>query len=196
MTQFQSIEEGTQVNGQTIMAVVAGLSTFRSVALGYLENAGLAAVVADDRHWYPQQAWLDAFRLIADRLGDNVLFRIGKKIPENAVFPKDIDTVEKALASIDVAYHMNHRNGRNEVLFDPSRPRALVMLEGIGHYRFQGKGQRSAIVVCDNPYPCAFDRGIIDAMAKRFSSGAEVTHVDTAGCRRKGAHSCTYAVSW
>ncbi len=195
MAQFKAFEEGMEVNGQTIITVVDGLGAFGSIAVGYLEKAGLPAIVADGEHWYPQQAWLDAFGFIADDLGDSVLFRIGQKIPENATFPRAIDTVEKALASIDVAYHMNHRNRRGEVLFDPSRPKGQVMLEGIGHYRFEGKANRSAIVVCDNPYPCAFDRGIIDAMARRFANTA-ATHVDTGGCRKRGAESCTYAVAW
>ncbi len=196
MTQFEALEDGVQVTGRTIMSVVAGLGKFRSIALGYLESAGLGEIVADDTHWYPQQAWLDVFRLVAGNLGDNVLFRIGQEIPEHAVFPRDIDTVEKALASIDVAYHMNHRNRGGEILFDPSRPRERVMLEGIGHYRFERKTDRIALVVCDDPYPCAFDRGIIEAMATRFAKRAQATHVETAPCRKNGADSCTYAVSW
>jgi hypothetical protein len=50
--------------------------------------------------------------------------------------------------------------------------------------------------VCDNPYPCAFDRGIITAMAQGFELQAKVVHDDAKPCRKQGAESCTYIASW
>ena len=109
---------------------------------------------------------------------------IGTKIFDNAVWPPDLDNIQKALASIDVAYHMNHRNGR------------------IGNYKlvsFDGE-KKTAKLVCDNPYPCDFDKGIITAIARTFkpttSTIANVVHDDTEPCRKKGADSCTYSVTW
>lgn len=195
MSQFLAFEEGMEVNGQTIIAVVDGLGASGSLAIGYLEKAGLPEIIAGGEHWYPQQAWLNVFRAIADELGEDVLFQIGLRIPDNAAFPKGFNSVESALAAIDVAYHMNHRNRHGEVLFDPSRPAPRKMLEGIGHYRFERQAPGSAIVVCDTPYPCAFDRGIVEAMARVFAN-AQVSHVESTGCRKDGAQSCTYAVSW
>jgi hypothetical protein len=197
MAQFRSFEPGVEVNGQTIMSVVAGMGVFKDTGIRYLADAGLTDVRADDRHWYPQQAWLDAFHRISEELGDNTLFFIGLKIPENAIFPKEIDGIEKALASIDVAYHMNHRNRRGEVLFDPLRPAPRRMLDGIGHYGFEPVAHgNEAILVCENPYPCAFDRGIIQAMAHKFKGNASVLHDNTKPCRKNGLNSCTYVVRW
>ncbi|MHA2233665.1 MAG: hypothetical protein ACXAB4_14380 [Candidatus Hodarchaeales archaeon] len=195
MAQFKAFEEGIEVNGTTIMAVVEGMGAFRSMAKVFLSQAGLPAkIVPDTEHWYNQQKWLDAFWLIAEKVGGNTLYMIGTKIPENAVFPPEIDNIEKALAAIDVAYHMNHRNAKGQVLFDPTTGK---MQEGIGHYRFQKKpGENKAILVCNNPYPCDFDRGIVTAMAQRFSHGALVQHVDGAPCRKNGTNSCTYEVIW
>jgi hypothetical protein len=39
------------------------------------------------------------------------MFLIGKAIPEKAVLPPEIDSLEKALHSINMAYRMNHRGG-------------------------------------------------------------------------------------
>jgi hypothetical protein len=197
MAQFKVFETGMQVNGTTIMSVISGMGTFKNLALTYLRRAGLDSVVADDQHWYSQQAWLDVFKTVATEVGDSTLYSIGLKIPETAVFPPEIDGIEKALAAIDVAYHMNHKNQRGQILFDPVARPAHPMLEGIGHYGFERvAGQNQAIMVCANPYPCAFDRGIIAAMASRFGKLPEVMHDDAKPCRKNGADSCTYGVSW
>jgi hypothetical protein len=201
MAQFVAFEEGMEVNGTTIMAVVDGLSFFTGgldrLANQFLQEADLEAIVPDEKHWYPQQSWLDVFKRITEQLGDENLFMIGKNIPKNAVFPKEIDSIEKALSLIDVAYHMNHRNKNGEILFDPNRSTSSVMLEGIGHYTYQKvEGENKAIIKCENPYPCAFDRGLIEAMAKRFVQLSLVKHDDSAPCRQKGAESCTYQITW
>ena len=55
-------------------------------------------------------------------------------------------------------------------------------------------------MICKNPYPCDFDKGIIKAVAKKFkpkdSVNIIVEHDESAPCRKKGADSCTYLVSW
>jgi hypothetical protein len=180
MAQFVSFARGVEVNGETIYSVVDGMGAFREKALDILGQNGIKDPKPGT--WFPQQSWLDAFRTISTTIGKSTLNVIGKKIPENAKFPPDIDTIEKALQAIDVAYHMNHRKGE------------------IGHYEFVSTGPRSAKMVCRNPYPCAFDRGIIEAMVQRFKPKnavvLSVTHDDTCPCREKGGDSCTYLVKW
>ncbi|MFW9993776.1 MAG: hypothetical protein ACFFD4_17150 [Candidatus Odinarchaeota archaeon] len=183
MTQFVTMSKGTLVNGATIMSVVDGLGVFKKLAENIFRYAGLPIpeeIVPDADHWYSQQRWLDAFKIIAERVGSRTLFRIGLKIPENAVFPPEINDVESALQSIDVAYHMNHKNyGTN----------------GLGHYRCVKTGEKEIRIVCDNPYPCDFDWGIITAMAKRFNQLVKVKH-DHGKCRKNGDETCTYTVTW
>ncbi len=152
----------------------------RAPALAILETHG----ILDPRpgEWYRQQAWLDAFKEIAETVSSEALYKIGQRIPYNAQFPPAVNTVEKALLSLNAAYHVNHRGG------------------GIGSYRFIKTGERSGTMICKNPYPCDFDRGLIEAVIDRFSSGeavaAAVSHDDTAPCRKRGADSCTYLVEW
>jgi len=194
MGHFQAFEKGIEVNGTTIMSVVEGMGGQSSMGLQFLEEAGLTDVVGDDQHWYSQQKWLDAFRNISEKIGPFTLLQIGRKIPENAVFPPEIDDIVKALSAIDVAYHLNHRNAAGQVLFDPATG---VMLEGIGHYGFEKVADKNkAILECQNPYPCDFDRGIIHTMAMRFNNWAAVVHDDDKPCRKDGADSCTYVVTW
>lgn len=180
MAQFRAFAQGVEVNGETVLAIVDGMGYFKKRAYEILATNG----IVDPRpgQWYSQQSWLNSFRRISDEIGARTLNNIGMKIPENANFPPDIQTIEQALESIDVAYHMNHRKGE------------------IGRYGYRKTGPRSATMVCENPYPCDFDRGIIEAMAYRFkpagSMRVTVEHDDTCPCRKLGADSCTYHVKW
>jgi len=179
MPEFVALSPNVEVNGQTVLAVVDGMGAFRNLALEILKRHGV-----DDpklEGWYRQQLWLDAFKEIYERVGKSTLNLIGRKIPENAKFPPEIDSIDKALPAIDVAYHMNHRGGE------------------IGHYAFTELGPNQAKAVCANPYPCDFDLGLIQSMAKRFQPAGRtstVAHDQTQPCRRKGGDSCTYLVSW
>jgi hypothetical protein len=194
MAQFEAFDSRVEVNGQTVMAVVDGMQGFGGTALRILGKWGIAKPDAEGI-WYPQQAWLNAFREISSSIGTTTLLAIGRRIPENAAFPPEIDDIETALAAIDVAYHMNHRIGE-QPLFDPSTG---TMSEGIGHYGFKRTDVREAVMCCNNPYPCDFDRGIIEAMARRFrpddSARVYVEHLE-GECRKDGGESCTYRVRW
>ena len=118
------------------------------------------------------------------------------KIPENADWPPQINDIPGALASIDVAYHMNHRINK-EPLFNPETG---VMKEGIGHYGFEKISDNEIKMVCSNPYTCDFDRGIIEAAANKFKSNdsqdIRVRSDDSHECRKKDGDSCSYYISW
>jgi hypothetical protein len=192
MAEFVAFTPGVEVNGQTVLSVVEGCAIKKS-ALRHLSKNGI--VDPEPGKWYSQQAWLDAFRSIATEVGHNTLLLIGRKIPENAAWPPQVIDIHGALASIDIAYHMNHRiNGK--VLFDPATG---VLTEGIGHYGYRKIDDHTARMVCHNPYPCDFDRGIIESAANKFkAAGFRVTvvHDDQAHCRKTGAAECSYTVSW
>ena len=181
MAQFKALDPNVEVTAESVRAVIDGMGAFKETATKILAAHGISNV--NPGTWHKQQAWLDAFKSISEQVGSHTLFNIGLKIPENAHFPPEIDSLGKALSAIDVAYHMNHRNGE------------------IGHFQFQRTGERSVAMVCDNPYPCDFDRGIITAFCNRFPpkgslAKAKVTHDDSKPCRKKGADTCTYLVTW
>ena len=119
---------------------------------------------------------------------------IGRAIPEHAQWPPHVKVIKDGLGSIDVAYHLNHRIDE-EVLFDTQTG---SMKEGIGHYHFRDKGDNAALMVCDNPYPCAFDLGIVQAVAEKFQQPGEHPNVEhgPGACRKAGSTACTYLVSW
>jgi hypothetical protein len=126
-------------------------------------------------------------------VGDGILYKIGLAIPANAFFPPWVTDIHSAVRSIDIAYHSNHRkNGK--VLFDEE---SETIYEGIGHYGYeQVQGKNLIQSVSNNPYPCMFDKGIITAMAQKYDLKAIVFHDDSKPCRKNGAETCTYLVSW
>jgi hypothetical protein len=195
MVSFKAFEEGIEVNGQTINSVLEGLYSIRFVLDKFFVEAGYPkAGEIDPTQWYSQQQWLDIFRIISEKIGSKAMFKIGKKIPENAEFPPEIDNIEIALSSIDIAYHMNHRTNEGQILFDIKNGK---MYEGIGHYWYKKiKNKNKIIMKCENPYDCDFDRGIITAMANKFNPTAKVVHDDSNECRKYGKNSCTYIVEW
>ncbi|MDR3256022.1 MAG: hypothetical protein LBT31_10700 [Synergistaceae bacterium] len=196
--QFKVFEPDIEVNAPTVSAIIAGLGRFTNISRRYLSQVGIGTVVdkklvLDIDAWYSQDAWLRAFENIANQIGDRLLFNIGMSIPNNARFPSWVTDIESAVRSIDVAYHLNHRKDGVQ-LFDTETG---VMREGIGHYGCEPmEGENEIRSVSNNPYPCAFDRGIITAMAHKFKPDARVVHDDSAECRKNGVDSCTYHVYW
>ncbi|MEL7001960.1 MAG: hypothetical protein AAFN93_04400 [Bacteroidota bacterium] len=193
MKQFVAENPDIEVNGSTVLSVVDGMGAIKNIALRILWENGIEVPKANQ--WYSQQRWLDCFKELSCNVGPNTLFGIGLAIPDNAIFPEDIDSIQKALESIDVAYHMNHRL-HEKILYDSLSGEKLV---GIGNYKYEETGQYSANIICDNPYPCEFDKGIITTMARRFRpKGAKliIKHRDELGCRKHGHDSCTYTVTW
>ncbi len=178
---FRALDENVEVYGKTICSVVEGMCNLKDVVLEVLAKKGI--VNPEPGEWYQLKAWLEACSDIADRLGRDAVCSIGRIMPENAQFPERINSLEKALKVINSAYHINHRNGE------------------IGHYYFRIAGEKSYEVVCENPYPCDFDRGLLEGFCSRFKpKGSEesaiVTHDDSEPCRKRGATSCTFLVAW
>ncbi len=179
MKTFQASSPKVEVNGETIYSIVDGMGVFKTTALKLLSDNGI--VDPKPGQWYSQQLWLNAFKHISEKVGDSTLNSIGQKIPENAIFPPEIDDIHKALSAIDVAYHMNHRNGE------------------IGEYKYEKTGERSAKIVCTNPYPDEFDKGIITQMGRKFAPSETTISVrfdETKPSRSKGGDSTTYLISW
>lgn len=178
MAQFQAMDSNVEVIGITVRPVIDTMGMFERMTKNIYARYGIIDV--KDDAWYPQQAYLDVFHEIYEKVGPKTMKAIGKSVPGKVLWPPDIKTIEQGLASIDVAYHMNHRGGE------------------IGYYRHKKTGERAATITCNNPYPCPFDEGLIEGVATKFApSGARVKIVHAPqSCRLKGDEMCVYQVSW
>jgi hypothetical protein len=194
-----SIPPGLQVFGGAMQFIVDGglgeasLRASRMLVeegVGKLDEKGL--ILIDKTSWHPVIGMLRAFERIAREVGEIVLHRAGASVPPNAVFPPGIRSAEGALRSINLAYYLHHGlNG--EPLLDAAKG---VYRSNIGEYRARKDGERRVSMECDNPYPCDFDFGLVEAMARRFEPRAAVTHAASAPCRKRGAKLCAYTVAW
>lgn len=194
--QYRAFAPNIEALGAGIMAAFGGFGPLRSIVERMLCRDGLVDCAApgagiETDAWYAQQAWLDALQEIDQLYGTAILFNIGAEIPNNAVFPSLAIDVHTAVASIDVAYHLNHRRA-GTIMYDPQTKQ---MLEGIGHYGYERLGDTHILSTCLTPYPCEFDLGIVATMARRFEPRTIVEHVG-AECRRHGAQACTYSLRW
>lgn len=190
MAEFIAFENGIKVNGQTIKSVLLGMGKFQDLGVDILSENNISDI--KDEGWYSQQDWLNAFKSISEEIGANTLFNIGKSILDSAKFPPEMDTIEKGLPAIDVAYHMNHQK-EGKVMFNPETG---DMLEGIGNYGFEKTADREAKMLVNTPYPCDFDRGIITSMARKFEATADVKLDESAKNKKDGGDTSTYIVSW
>jgi hypothetical protein len=191
MAQFKAFQPGVEVYGAVVLAIVDGMGDFKNRAEAILAQHGIRR--PQPELWYPQQAWLDSFKTISEKIGPRTLFAIGKKILEAVEWPDWIDSLPTGMAAIDMNYHLRHRLNGKPMLNEQTGE----MTEGIGHYEFQGlTGERSAVLVGNNPYPSEFDRGIITAMGRRFKPNLEVRLDPAKPTRTTGADSCTYIIEW
>ncbi len=193
MTQFKAFDPEIEVSGVAILSVIKGFGIFEKIGAEILAKHGLKNI--NPLKWYSQQNWLNAVLEIFETIGSGILFEIGKSIPNAAFWPSNIEHFVDALKSIDIAYHINHRKSR-ELLYNV---KTGEMKEGIGHYKVENIKKNSLEVVCDNPYPCDFDMGIITGVAEKYKPPymkfVKVKH-SAAGCRKYGNLACIYIVSW
>jgi hypothetical protein len=190
--------QGIEVDGRNVRIITDAFRLFPDAGLKPLVKHGIGRTSADGKvvveasGWHPLGAWLTALEEILRSVGSSKMFEIGKQIPRVAVFPPEIRDAQGALQSLDVAYHMNFRKNGVPML----NPITGAIADGIGHYRGTVKSPRSAVVECDNPFPCDFDRGIVVALAQRFEPNAMIQHLDEARCRKRGNPICRYSVTW
>lgn len=179
-TGFEGSLEGAEVIGRSPTSYLAAGESV-STMFGRQTERKLADYGVEDvqpEEWYPLAAALAMLYDMRDEYGAASMQTMGRSIPQHVAFPPDISGVAEALHSIDAAYHQNHRGG------------------AIGSYEFHEEGSGEGRMVCENPYPCELDQGLLKGVAHEFTDS--VVEVEEVGdeCRAEGGQRCEYRVRW
>lgn len=168
-----------EVSGELVGAVAGGVEAFsadsRGPARTILREHDLATVRSGE--WYPLAAYIAAIEALHDLVGDHAVHALGQRIARAVGFPTDTDDVPAALAALDEVCRARHRGG------------------DVGGYAFRQIGDEDGRVECHTPYPCAFDRGVVEGAAVAHADGFVCVR-EVGACRSEGADRCTYDVSW
>lgn len=167
-----------EVAGDLLRAVVTGVEQFSSAAREPARAAFSERDIADpdSGEWYPLAPSLAAIETVDELVGESGTFGLGKRVPRALAFPGGTADVRAAFTALDEVYRANHRGDA-------------------GGYAFRQIGDDDGRIECHTPYPCAFDRGLVEGVAASFADGY-VCLREVGVCRADGAERCTYEVTW
>ncbi len=177
MAEYVPFDNKVEVLGHTMISVLDAMGIDGQATL---TKYGLPEIEPDG--WYLQKDYLAAYQELAQENSMNMV-AIGMKVPDMVQWPPQVDSVEAALESLNVAYEMNHRGG------------------DFGYYKTEFDGERSATVTCHNPYPSDFDFGLIYRIVQKFlpedSEDFNVERDDSIPNRKNGdGDTCIYSIRW
>ncbi|MFC7141028.1 hypothetical protein ACFQMA_14480 [Halosimplex aquaticum] len=167
------------VAGEFVAAVVEGVEKFSADAREPAQRAFRDRDLATARpgEWYPLSSYVHAVEAVHGLVGDHAVHALGQRIARAVAFPEGVESVPDALDALDDVCRDRHRGG------------------DVGGYAFRQIGDEDGRIECHTPYPCAFDRGVVEGTAVAHADGF-VCVCEVGACRAEGADRCTYDVSW
>ena len=154
--EIKPFDEDALFLGQTILESIQSLPKFSQQRMFKMfEELGIPELMPEK--WYPFQILMEFYKQLAKNFGPNTLFDMGKVIPENAIFPPGIDSIDAGLGSVDTAYNMNHRGyvGFHQMVSHDTETKTIIMK-------------------AYTPFPAHVTRGVYTGMARRFKTGVKV----------------------
>lgn len=188
--------KGIEVSGGVVLGLIQAFGQFKALASQLLLAEGIGEkgpdglVIVDASTWYPADAQLRALAHAHQQMGDSVLHQIGVAVAKNVQWPSSIKDIRTMTEALDQGYHMNHRK-HGRLMWEPERN---TLLEGIGHYRCKPRSDGSMEIEATNPYPCAFDKGLLFGAMRRLHAVGSIRHDEAQACRKRGHPSCVYVV--
>lgn len=168
---------GIEVAGTIVGAVTAGIEQFpaetRESAQTILQRHNFDAPDTDT--WYPLAEYVAAIEAIDKLVDDQAVHALGQRIARAVTFPADTTDVPAALSALDDVFGAQHRGDA-------------------GDYSFRQIGAEDGRIECQTPYPCAFDRGVVEGAAVAHADGF-VCVTEVGACKPDDGR-CTYDVSW
>lgn len=188
--------KGVEVSGRVLVGLMKAFGQFKAIAskclleegIGQPGPDGVALVQAES--WYPMDAQLRALARFSREMGDSVVHQIGVGMIQEVVWMPHIRDAKTLAEFLDLGYHFNHRKD-GKPMGDPATGR---IVDGIGHYHYRDQGHGGNVVEADNPYPCAFDKGLLFGALRKLQIVGAIIHDESLPCRKRGHKSCVYVV--
>jgi hypothetical protein len=164
------------VSGGNILSMLAAMGPFRRRGEQLLAECGISKVAVNG--WYSLPAYVSALEAIERTFGPNTLFMVGKQIPNHIQLPPGLDNFEAVFGSFGPAFDLNHRG------VGPAGGIVCTLA-----------GDRTGTIVSGTPYPCDFDRGVIQGFFNTLlSTRVELVH-DASTCKSRGDAKCLHRVT-
>ena len=167
--------EGATVSGGNILSMLAAMGAFRRSGEQILGTHGITNVTAEG--WYVLGDYVAALKDIETKVGPKTLLRVGQEIPNHIKLPPGLDSFDKVIASFGPAFSMNHRGA------------------GAGGITFKVTGPGTGTITSGTPYPCDFDRGVIQGFFRKLVKGTLNYSHDPSTCKKDGRETCVHNVS-
>lgn len=153
MIKHLSPDPSAMVLAQSVMAFTKGFPTgTEELGRSILYNRGLGQLEVDK--FYPLQSMLDAMDDLAEKFSADVLYLVGINISVTAKLPPGMTDMNSVLTHLHEAFMANHQGsnlGGWEYLYD-----------GLNQGMHRGR------VIGTTPYPCAFDRGVLESFGRLY----------------------------
>jgi hypothetical protein len=174
---YKSSSPNSEILGQAIQGYILGMGAFEATARDILQAHNLDRNPRPDG-WYSQQAFLDALKEIAERIGPNTMRQIGKNVALVVPLPPEIDTLEKALSGISQGFKASHRGGT------------------VPRMEFIKTGENAAKIVSGTPYPTELEMGMLAGYAARFGKTIKISLDKSQPMRNSGGGTDTFLLKW
>ncbi|MEO6950254.1 MAG: hypothetical protein ABI321_00470 [Polyangia bacterium] len=145
--EYVSHDPRAKVRSPDILFIVESFQFAPSLVDVLLKKHGLDRSSFGVAEYVPLQNALDMLKEIEERVGREKLRQLGNTTVEAAMFPPQFVDVESVLLALDMIYSINH-------------------LGEVGHYHSKQLVDGAIEVRCETPYPRAFERGVIEGIAR------------------------------
>lgn len=144
-----------EVSGQLIAALPSAVEetcgSFEQAMERYMTESSLETVDYDS--WYDRSELLAMCTHLRDRVGEQIIERLGRFVPALLDWPSDVTTVAAALAHLEDWYDGLHRGHDDSI-----------------EYRMVD--DHHAQLTFDTPYPAPFERGLVRGIGHQFESSS------------------------
>lgn len=143
-----------EVSGRLLAVLPAAVEqtcgSFDRTMQRYINQSSLEHTDCDG--WYARSELLETYTKLQDTVGEQILERVGRFLPELIAWQADVTTVSEALSSLDEWYDDLHR-GHNDTI-------QCRMVD-----------DHHARITLDTPYPALFEEGLVRGIGHQFGPG-------------------------